>query len=209
MDVLSIILLIVVIVIVLMFVVKIVKKVNVNLGKPTAVEVDPTSIGERMKKYLVKASKVNPKTARLAILSRTTWSEGGKIARIYGCIPTKDCTRFILQTHRFLSKKILMYCPTDLHSSLHNKEIMIYGVSVDSAGGYYYPIPDKNVMSNKQVFKIVSEAFETDLRRMLTMDSLQMELEQTYKGIAGIEKEKEFNEEPIEFVEPEKGEINE
>jgi len=193
---------IVIVVIILLFIFKMFQKITVNISRPARKqEIDPTSTGERLKKYIVKASKMNPKTAKQVKLSRTKWSEGGKVAKVYGCLPTKNCTRFVLQPRGFFSRKVLMYCPTDLHSSLHNKEIMIYGTSIDSAGGYYYPIPNGQKMKNSEVFQIVSEQFEADLRKMLTMDSLQMELEQTYQGIAGYRREDQFLEEPEEVIE--------
>lgn len=194
---------IVIIVIMLIFIVKIFKKIVINVPRASKIkEIDPTTTGERLKKYLAKASKLNPKTAKIMKLERTIWSEGGKIGKIVGTLPTKDCTRFLVKRN-FFSRKNLFYCPTDMHTSLHNKEVMIRGTSIDTAGGYLYPIPC-NGKSNKSVFKIVAESFEADLRKMLTMDSLQMELEQTYQGIAGLDREEEFYEEPQEIVEYEK-----
>ena len=194
---------IVIIVIILMFVLKLFHKITVNISRPQINEIDPTSTGERLKKYIIKAGKLNPKTAKTLLLSRTNWSEGGTVARIAGTLPTKNCTRFIIKKGLF-SKKLLMYCPTNLHSSLHNKEVILYGVGIESAGGYYYPLPEKKVMSNHEVFRIVSKAFESDLRKMLTMDTLQMELEQTYQGIAGQQREEKFYGEPEEIIEYEK-----
>lgn len=191
---------VIIVVIVLIFIVKIFKKIVINVpraSKPK--EIDPTTTGERLKKYIVKVGKMNPKTAKVLKLERTIWSEGGKIGKIAGALPTKDCTRFIVKRGLF-SRKILLYCPTDMHTSLHNKEVLIRGTSVDTAGGYLYPIPC-NGKDNKTVFRIVAESFEADLRKMLTMDSLQMELEQTYQGIAGVNREKEFYEEPQEIIE--------
>jgi hypothetical protein len=167
-------------------------------------EIDPTTTGERLKKYIIRAGKLNPKTVNRIILSRTQWSEGGKIASVAGCLPTKNCTRFILRPRLYFGKKTLFYCPTNMHSSLHNKEVIVHGTGIDSAGGYYYPIPSGQILTNAEVFEIVSTQFEADLRRMLTMDSLQMELEQTYKGIAGYGREEEFYNEPEDIVEVER-----
>lgn len=201
---------IIIIVIVLIFIVKIFKKIVINVPRASKIkEIDPTTTGERLKKYLAKASKLNPKTAKVMKLERTIWSEGGKIGKIVGTLPTKDCTRFLVKRN-FFSRKNLFYCPTDMHTSLHNKEVLIRGTSIDTAGGYLYPIPCNGKRSNKSVFRIVAESFEADLRKMLTMDSLQMELEQTYQGIAGLDREEEFYEEPQEIVEYEKeGDVNE
>jgi len=196
---------VIIIVIVLIFIVKIFKKIVINVPRAARVkEIDPTTTGERLKKYIVKASRLNPKTAKTLKLERTIWSEGGRIGRIAGAMPTKDCTRFIVK-RGFFSRKNLFYCPTDMHTSLHNKEVMVNGTSIDTAGGYLYPIPC-NGNDNKTIFKIIAEAFEADLRKMLTMDSLQMELEQTYQGIAGLDRENEFYEEPQEIIEYEKNE---
>lgn len=194
---------IVIVVIVMIFIVKIFKKIVINVPKAARVtEIDPTTTGERLKKYMIKASKLNPKTAKTLKLERTIWSEGGRIGRIHGAMPTKDCTRFIVKRGIF-SRKNLFYCPTDMHTSLHNKEVMVNGTSIDTAGGYLYPIPC-NGNDNKTIFGVIAEAFEADLRKMLTMDSLQMELEQTYQGIAGLDREGEFYEEPQEIIEYEK-----
>lgn len=199
---------IVIVVIVLMFILKLFHKITVNINRPKYKEIDPTTTGERLKKYIVKAGKLNPRTATTLLLSRTEWSEGGKVGRIVGCLPTKNCTRFIVKKG-FISKKLLMYCPTDLHSSLHNKEVIVYGVGIESAGGYYYPLPNNDSnMTNHQTFRIVSKQFESDLRKMLTMDSMQMEVEQTYQGIAGVQREEEFQGESDEFVEYEKDEYD-
>lgn len=194
---------IIIVVIILIFVLKLFQKVTVNINRPRMRELDPTSTGERLKKYIIKASKLNPRTVNVLLLSRTEWSEGGRIAKVAGCLPTKNCTRFVLKPKSLnpFSKKVLMYCPTNLHSSLHNKEVIVYGVGVESAGGYYYPLPNNSGLSNHETFKIVSSQFEGDLRKMLTMDSLQMELEQTYRGISGYGREEEFYEEPEEIVE--------
>jgi hypothetical protein len=193
---------IVIVVLIMFFVLKLFHKITINVNRPKYKEIDPTTTGERLKKYIIKAGKLNPRTARMLLLSRTEWSEGGKIAKIVGCLPTKNCTRFVLRKG-FLGKKVLMYCPTNLHSSLHNKEVIVYGVGIESAGGYYYPLP-KTDMSNHQTFEIVSSQFEGDLRKMLTMDSLQMELEQTYKGIAGTGREEDFYDEAEDIIEYEK-----
>jgi len=194
---------IVIVVIVLIFILKLFHKITINISRPKVNEVDPTSTGERLKKYIIKAGKLNPKTAKTILLTRTSWSEGGTIAKVVSTLPTKNCTRFIIK-NGFFGKKLLMYCPTDLHSSLHNKEVIIYGVGIESAGGYYYPLPTANRMSNHAVFRIVSKAFESDLRKMLTMDTLQLELEETYQGIAGKHREEEFLKEPENIVEYEK-----
>lgn len=194
---------IVIVVIIMIFIVKIFKKIVINVPRAAKIkEIDPTTTGERLKKYIAKAGKLNPKTAKILKLERTIWSEGGRIGKIVGALPTKDCTRFIVKRHIF-ARKNLFYCPTDMHTSLHNKEVLISGTSIDTAGGYLYPIPC-NGKDNKTIFRIIAESFEADLRKMLTMDSLQMELEQTYQGIAGLDREEEFYEEPQEIVEYEK-----
>jgi len=202
MDFMELLVQIVVIVIVLIFALKFFKKITVNLGGSKLREVDPTSIGERLKKYLVKAGKLNPRTCKVIRLSRTKWSEGGPIAKVVGCLPTKNCTRFVIKKGLF-SKKLLMYCPTDMHTTLHNKEVLIHGAGIDNAGGYYYPIPYSKA-TNEAIFEIVSAAFENDLRKMLTMDSLQLELEETYSGIAGDYREEDFYDEDEDIVEYER-----
>lgn len=186
---------IVIIIIFLSMVLKFLKGLTINIKKNVEREkLDPTTTGERLKKYFIQAVKLNPKTAKTLYLQRTDWGEGGKIGRIVGHISDKDCTAFIIK-RSIIGKKQLLYCPVDMHTTLHQKNIIIHGVSLHSAGGYLWPIPLKEQKTNK-VFKIVSRAFEKDLRRMITMDAPQIEVEQIYEGITGYNRDEAFYDEP-------------
>lgn len=173
-------------------------KLSITKGKERK-KLDPTSTGERLKKYFIQAVKLNPKTAKNLYLERTSWGEGGKIGRIVGHISDKDCTAFVIKKS-LIGKKQLLYCPLDMHTSLHQKNVIVRGVSLHSAGGYLWPVPDGEGMT-KTVFKVVSRAFEKDLRRMAAMDIPQIEIEQIYEGITGYNRDESFYDEPEEIEE--------
>jgi len=142
----------------------------------------PMSVGERLKKYIVKASKSNPHNVKTLYLKRTEYSSGGKIGRVVGVLPTKYCTRFIFKNRRIGMMK-LMYCPTDMHTSLHSNQVTIDAIGLDNAGGFYYPVP--NGKSLQDIFYIFKTALNIDLKRMQIVDMMQLEQEQLYSSIAG------------------------
>jgi hypothetical protein len=181
-------------------IIKFIKGMTVNIYKKTEIEkLDPTSTGERLKKYIIQASKMNPKTAKSLYLERTEWGEGGKIGHVVGHITDKDTTSFIIRKH-FIGRKYLLYCPVDMHTTLHQKHVIIHGVSIHSAGGYLWPTP-KGDEATSDVFMVVSAAFEKDLKRMVTMDVPQIEVEQIYEGITGFKRDRSFYEEPEDIGE--------
>ena len=153
-----------------------------NVKRPTYGMV-PTSVGERLKKYILKASKSNPHNVRELYLKRTEYSSGGRIGVVKGVLPTKYCTRFIFKNKRIGWMK-LMYCPTNLHTSLHSNQVQIDAIGLDNAGGFYYPIPAKEE-NTQNVFKIFRDALNIDLKRMQIVDMMQLEQEQIYSAIAG------------------------
>lgn len=143
----------------------------------------PTSVGERLKKYIVKASKSNPTYVKELYLRRTEYNPGGYIGRVVGVLPTKYATRFIFKNHRLGWMK-LMYCPTHMHSSIHSRQVIINGVGLDNAGGFYYPLPG-SAIENSKAFQIFKNALNIDLKRMQIVDVMQLEQEQTYASISG------------------------
>lgn len=163
-------------------------------------KIDPTSTGERLKKYLIQAAKMNPKTAKYLYLERTKYAEGGRIGKILGYITDKDVTAFIIKKY-FIGTKYLVYVPVDLHTSLHQKNVIIHAVSISSAGGYLWAVPDKEFKA-KKVFDLTANAFNRDLKRMMAMDIPQIEIEQIYEGITGFHRDKSFYAEDEEIEEP-------
>ena len=131
----------------------------------------PMSVGERLKKYIVKASKSNPHHVKSIYLRRTEYSSGGKIGRVVGVLPTKHCTRFLFKNTRLGMMKLL-YCPVDMHTSLHSNQVTINAIGLDNAGGFYYPIPQD--MYTQDVFKVFKEALNIDLKRMQIIDMMQL-----------------------------------
>jgi len=154
-----------------------------NVGKRPTYGMIPTSVGDRLKKYILKASKSNPHNVKELYLKRTEYSSGGRIGVVKGVLPTKYCTRFIFKNRRMGWMK-LMYCPTDMHTSLHSNQVQIDAIGLDNAGGFYYPIPHHHNTSEK-IFKIFRDALNIDLKRMQIVDMMQLEQEQIYSSIAG------------------------
>jgi len=154
-----------------------------NIGKRPTYGMVPTTVGERLKKYILKASKSNPHNVKELFLKRTDYSSGGRVGVVKGVLPTKYCTRFIFKNHRLGWMK-LMYCPTNMHTSLHSNQVQIDAIGLDNAGGFYYPIPHhENTIKN--VFNIFKTALNIDLKRMQIVDMMQLEQEQIYSSIAG------------------------
>ena len=179
--------------------IRFIRNITVNVYKKAEKDkLDPTSTGERLKLYFIQAAKMNPKTAKHLLLERTEWAEGGKIGRVVGHMTDKDCTTFIIKKGLIFGLKFLLYCPVDMHTTLHQKDVIIHGVSIHSAGGYLWPVP-KEKGETAAVFLIVAAAFEKDLKRMMTMDVPQIEVEQIYEGITGFKRDKAFYDEPEEI----------
>jgi len=139
--------------------------------------------GERLKRYLIRAGQTNPKNIKAISLKRTGFNEGGGIGRVVSIIPSKFCTRFIFKTNR-LGRKRILYCPIDMHSSLHTREVMIYGLGLEDVSGFYYPIPYK-VADKKPVFDMFQKAFNIDMASMQLLDMHQIHPTQIEKAIAG------------------------
>jgi len=200
---------IVTVVIIIIFVgmiLKFLRGITLNITKKVEKgKLDPTTTGERLKKYIIQAVKFNPKTAKRLYLERTKYGEGGKIGKIVGHLSDKDCTSFIVK-RSIISKKELLYCPVNMHTSLHQKNVIINAVSLNSAGGYLYPIPKNR--PTKDVFNIVARQFEKDIRKMVTFDTPQIEVEQLYEGITGFNRDESFYKEP-ETIEEREEELDE
>ena len=169
-------------IILLVIIISMVKKMFSGV-KPPTMGIMPSTVGERLKKYILKASKSNPHNVKYISLKRTEYSSGGRIGRIIGVLPTKHCTRFIFKNHRMGWMK-LMYCPADMHTSLHSNQVQIDAIGLDNAGGFYYPIPH-NGRETQQVFQLFKNALNIDLKRMEIVDMMQLEQQQIYSSIAG------------------------
>lgn len=160
-----------------------IKQIVGNVGRRPTYGMIPTSVGDRLKKYILKASKSNPHNVKELYLKRTEYSSGGRIGVVKGVLPTKYCTRFIFKNRRLGWMK-LMYCPADMHTSLHSNQVQIDAIGLDNAGGFYYPVPHHQDTSEK-IFKIFRDALNIDLKRMQIVDMMQLEQEQIYSSIAG------------------------
>lgn len=165
-------------------IVSMIKKLTGNISIPKY-GMSTDNSGERLKKYLLKASKSNPKNVQSIYLRQTDYSPGGKIGRVTGVLPTRFCTRFIFKNSR-IGRMKLMYCPTYMHTSLQSKQVMIAGVGLDNAGGFYYPLPYDH-QKNHTVFQMIMEAINIDLKRMQVIDGIQLEVEQIMESITGAE----------------------
>lgn len=192
---------IVIVIIMAGMILKFLRGMTINIYKRKEKQrLDPTTTGERLKLYLIQAAKINPKTAKYLLLERTKYNEGGKIGKIVGYITDKDVTTFIIKKN-MIGTKYLVYVPVDLHTSLHQKNVICNGVSISSAGGYLWLVPADQTLA-KETFEITASAFERDLKRMMAMDIPQIEVEQIYEGITGYERDEAFYDEEEEINEP-------
>jgi hypothetical protein len=167
------------------------KKLFGNLAKRTP-EMPPSTTGDRLKKYLFNARKGNPKIVKQIWMKRSPFNTGGFIGYAVGVLPTRNCTRFIFKRNWWQQWNYqLMYCPTSMHTSLHSKDLMIAGVGLDNAGGFYYPIPDDK-KKNYDVFRVISDAIKIDLKKMQIIDTAQVEYDQVMSAIAGEQVTDEF-----------------
>jgi hypothetical protein len=163
---------------------------NMGMKKPT--DLPPSSTGDRLKKYLYNARKGNPKTVKTIQMKRSPYNTGGFVGHCVGVLPTRYCTRFIFKRNWWQRWNYqLLYCPTSMHTSLHSANVMISGVGLDNAGGFYYPIPADN-KSNYDAFEIISNAIKIDLKKMQIIDTMQVSYDQVMSAIAGEETKEEF-----------------
>jgi len=178
---------------VMIFVVYImVRKLVGNFAFKKTPDLPPSSTGDRLKKYLYNSRKGNPKTVKTLQMKRCHYNTGGFVGYCVGVLPTRYCTRFIFKRNWWQKWNYqLLYCPTDMHTSLHSSNVMIAGVGLDNAGGFYYPIPIDG-KSNYEVFKTVSSAIKIDLKKMQIIDTMQVEFDQVMSAIAGKETTEEF-----------------
>lgn len=161
------------------------------------IPIDPS---DRLKKYIIKASKINPTKCTTLKLQRTKYNEGGKIGKIVGVLPSRSVTRFVFRSNRF-SKRIL-YCPVDMHTDLHGHEVVIKAVAITNPSGYYYPVPYDGYTEH-QVFQMVNDAYSIDLKKMETMDLHSIAQIQTYKSITSREEARKLVEKPEDVKEKE------
>jgi hypothetical protein len=155
-------------------------------------ELPPSTTGDRLKKYIFNSRKGNPKAVKHIYMKRSPFNPGGFVGYCVGALPTRFCTRFIFKQHWWQRWNLqLLYCPTSMHTSLHSSDVMLAGVGLDNAGGFYYPIPDDK-QKNFDVFKIISDAIKIDLKKMQIIDTAQVEYDQTMSAIAGREMTEDF-----------------
>ena len=169
-----------------------IKRMMKNFGMQRPEEMPPSSTGDRLKKYLYNSRKGNPRIAKHLLMKRSPFNTGGFIGYCVGVLPTHYCTRFIFKQKWWQRWGYqLLYCPTSMHTSLHSQDVMIAGVGLDNAGGFYYPIPDDKA-KNYEVFRIVADAIKIDLKKMEIIDIAQIEYDQTISAIAGKETTEDF-----------------
>jgi hypothetical protein len=164
-----------------------VRKLVGNMGMKRQTDAPPSTTGDRLKKYLYNSRKGNPKTAKHIHMKRSPFNTGGFVGYCVGVLPTRYCTRFIFKRNWWQRWNYqLLYCPTSMHTSLHSNDVMIAGVGLDNAGGFYYPIPGDKKM-NYDVFQVISNAIKIDLKKMQIIDTMQVEYDQVMSAIAGEE----------------------
>lgn len=143
---------------------------------------DPESVGDRLKKYLILAAKINPRKSKILKMSRTEYNEGGKFGRLKGVITGGDVTRFVFKRW-IIGFSRVMYCPVYMHSSLHQREVFIHAVGIENNSGFYFPIPYKQ--KNLEAYTLTFDAFKKDLKKMERMDTQQIEVEQVVEAMIG------------------------
>ena len=85
----------------MLYLAKMFRDLTKGLG-PKPKKFSPTSVGERLKKYIIIASKSNPCRCRQLKIRRTKFNEGGIVGFISGVVVTGDCTKFVFKTTRFI-----------------------------------------------------------------------------------------------------------
>lgn len=156
---------------------------------------DPESVGDRLKKYLILAAKINPRKAKILKMSRTEYNEGGKFGRLKGSITGGDVTRFVFKRW-IIGFSRVMYCPVYMHSSLHQKEVFIKAIGIENNSGFYFPIPYDH--SNLDAYSLTFDAFKKDLKKMERMDTQQVEVEQVIEAMIGTSQTEDIIEAPEE-----------
>jgi hypothetical protein len=168
------------------------KKLIANMGMKRTPEMPPSTTGDRLKKYLYNSRKGNPKSIKQLHMKRSPYNTGGFVGYCVGVLPTRYCTRFIFKQKWWQRWNYqLLYCPTSMHTSLHSTDVMIAGVGLDNAGGFYYPIPGDE-KKNHEIFRLVSNAIKIDLKKMQIIDTMQVEYDQVMSAIAGEKTAEEF-----------------
>jgi len=135
--------------------------------------------GERLKKYIINAVRLNKNACKELKLRRTKYASGGKIGKIYGALASKFVTVFVIK-RTMLSGKQIIFVPIDYHSSLLCKSVVISAVALTNSAGVYYPIPFDKTQKKKlfdlmgtQYTILMNEMFITDLR-MITPSQIEM-----------------------------------
>lgn len=166
---------------------------NVKFGGKK--QFDPESVGDRLKKYLILAAKINPRKAKILKMTRTEYNEGGKFGRIKGVITGGDVTRFVFKRW-IIGFSRVMYCPVYMHSTLHQKEVFVQGIGIENNSGFYFPIPYSK--TNLAAYTLTFDAFKKDLKKMERMDTQQIEVEQVIEAMIGTSSTEDIIEAPEE-----------
>lgn len=140
--------------------------------------------GDRLKKYLYNAGKLNAARCNTLYMRNSDKNSGGKLGKIIGVIPSEYVTRFVIKRGWIMGVKKFVYCPTAMHTNLSGKEVYIDAIGIENAGGFYFPVPDKS-FDNKKVFNATRAAFRADMQKMQVFDMEQIIPTQVEKAIAG------------------------
>ncbi len=174
---------------------------------PSKKEYVSKDAGDRLKKYLFNAGKVNAARCKNLYIRNTSTNKGGKLGNIVGVIPSEYVTRFIIKRGLIMGEKKFVYCPTTMHTNLSGKDVYVDAIGIENAGGFYFPTPGGKY-NIKRVFEAARAAFRADLQKMQVFDMEQIIPTQVEKAIAG---EAEIRErirrapEEMEFKEEQQG----
>lgn len=165
-----------------LYLAKMLKELTAGFG-PKPKTFSPQNIGDRLKKYIIIASKCNPSKSKILKLRRTKYGEGGVLGYISGVVVSGDCTKFVFKKTRWIGFRQVLYCPSFMHGNLHAKEVFLDAISIENISGFFFPLPyDKK---NVEVYKLTFNAFKKDLKKMERMDTQQVEVEQILSSMIG------------------------
>jgi len=178
----SILLPIIIIIFCTLYLAKMFKDLTKGLG-PKPKTFSPQNIGDRLKKYIIVASKCNPSKVKVLKLRRTKFNEGGTLGWITGVVVTGDCTKFVFKKMRYIGFRQVLYCPSYMHGNLHSREVFLDAISIENISGFFFPLPYDQ--TNIEPYKLSFDAFKKDLKKMERMDTQQVEVEQIISSMIG------------------------
>lgn len=178
----SILLPIIIVIFCMLYLAKMFKDLSKGLG-PKQQKFSPQTIGDRLKKYVIIASKTNPCKSRILKLRRTKYNEGGIVGWITGVVVSGDCTKFVFKRIRWVGFRQILYCPSFLHGNLHSREVFLDAISIENISGFFFPLPYDR--KNIGTYELSFDAFKKDLKKMERMDTQQVEVEQILSSMIG------------------------